>query len=210
MKLERRRLFGVLLAVFVVVLTAAFLLEGEYLRRLFSPLATALWLFLRIFFLGIDQQVYWQVAILAGVLVLFYRLNLGGKQPAAEETRETSMVVEDVNFWRISFKYAASEPAETNLVRKKLTEMLVSLYLSRQTDTTYLEVYEMLAQRQIPLPEEVYAFLFESPSLGRRWFWRLRRRARRWTGREAADFNRAVNQVLAFMETSLEMKNDNR
>ena len=87
------------------------------------------------------------------------------------------------------------------------------------------QIDEALRQRGIPLPDSIYAFLygdgapaprpgfFQDPigflvALGQSIRYAPARLLRRRSGREAADFRRSVEDVLALMETMLEMNHD--
>ena len=95
--------------------------------------------------------------------------------------------------------------------------MLASIYASKQRVQTSYEIVEALRDGQIPLPEHIHTFLFpegshrSGPSIKNvlltirhapsKWM-------RRWTGQSAAEKYRNIEQVLSFMENSLEIKND--
>ena len=68
-----------------------------------------------------------------------------------------------------------------------------------------------------PCPEHIHTFLFpDEPEKSKRSLEKLiqsirtapRKWIRRWTGQETAEHYRMIDEVLSFMETSLEMKND--
>ena len=106
--------------------------------------------------------------------------------------------------------------------------LLTSTYSSRREGgfaRANFQIEEALRQHQIPLPASVYAFLFadevqapratfsQDPIGFLRQLLRPIRLApgkwiRRWTGREAAEYYRAVDELLAVMETTLEMHYD--
>ena len=80
---------------------------------------------------------------------------------------------------------------------------------------------EGLNGAKIPLPEEMHAFLFpeEPQPAGRSFIAGIRKLVRsirnaprqwirHWTGQDTAERYRMVDEILCFMENSLEMKND--
>ena len=91
------------------------------------------------------------------------------------------------------------------------------MYTSRQPETPHWEVYEALRLRQIPLPENIYAFLFPDKPLGGRPSFRQvlhtirsapKKWARRWTDRDVAAYYRSIEEVVNFMESSMEITHD--
>ena len=95
--------------------------------------------------------------------------------------------------------------------------MLAAVYASKQLHVTQYEIYSALEQRQIPLPEPVYTFLFPAQSSGaKRSIKQMlrslrdipRKRIRRWTGREKAEYYQLLDQVLEFMESVMENEHD--
>jgi hypothetical protein len=78
-------------------------------------------------------------------------------------------------------------------------------------------LYDALERGEIPLPEHIHAFLFPDKqkksvrslnkliqsirAAPRKWM-------RRWTGQDTAECYRMIDEVLCFMEESMEMKDD--
>jgi hypothetical protein len=76
-----------------------------------------------------------------------------------------------------------------------------------------------LQQGKIPLPENIHNFLFpQEPPVSdgplKKFFQSVRETPRgwirRWTGQGKAEHFQMINEVLNFMETSLEINNDAR
>ena len=211
---KRVALFALCLGgiVFVGLLFAPFVMTN-----IISPLAMVAWLFLRIFVLSIPQEYYWWFIIIAGLAWIARRF--AGGQPEFEERPEPELnaALKSVDNWRYILQVAEGYHGLRRELKRELCHMLISLFSARQQSATYSEVYEPLLQRQIPLPEPVYAFLFTPdpedvqlsfiqklralPQAPRRWW-------RRWTGQERADYHQSIDAVLTFMETMLEVPHD--
>jgi hypothetical protein len=97
--------------------------------------------------------------------------------------------------------------------------LLTSLYASKQSTSNDFRVYEALQQGRIPLPENIQTFLFpaepqESGGPIKRLLQSIQKTPRKWmhqwTGQEKAEYYRMIDEVLDFVETSLEIKNDDR
>ncbi len=189
------------------------------------PVALVVWLFLRLFVLSIDQQVYWWALVLLGALLLLIRLF--AEMSPVESLRQPSdsnAVLDRVAFWKTSILGFSPESWKSITIRRDLIWLLAGLYATRQPGSLNFEIEEILRERRIPLPEPVYAFLFAQappppPPFFKHPLESIRHRLatlrqapqkwiHRWSGREKADYYVAIDQVLTFMENSLEIKND--
>ncbi len=197
------------------------LLNGPFMMaNIISPLALTAWLFLRIFVLSIHQGVYWWLLIGIGIIWLTHRF-LGRPEAEAQYPMQvTNASLLNTSAWRDLIRVAASDRRLLyRTLQRNLIQMLITLYSSRQHDSTYTEVYEPLKQRQIPLPDPIYAFLFDAdledtklsllerlralPQLPRKWY-------HRWSGQETAEFYQSIETVLDFIETTLETPHDDQ
>jgi hypothetical protein len=208
-----------ILALVGLLLLLAFLFRAFLLENLVRPLALVLWMIWQ-FFLSFDQRVIWSLLIFAVLIYLSIRLSrqaLADNKPALAP--DAHLTLANIEYWRTFILLTADEKAQINILKQNLVEMLVAMYTARQPDTPLWEVTEALRQRQIPLPDNIYTFLFPSrPVTGRlssrqvlqnlrrlpaRWF-------RPWSGRAVAEYYRSIDEVLTFMEASLEITNDNQ
>jgi hypothetical protein len=199
-----------------LVLLSGVLFHSFILEILVRPLALVVWLSWRVL-LSIDQKVYWALLIF---LALFYALICLVPGPVASERSvptEPSITLDGVHGWHMSICFPAGGVENPTLLRHALEKMLVTMYTSKQSELPYWQVHEALKQRQIPLPEPVYAFLFPAePPPGRQSFKRILQAiwhapgklARRWAGRDVTEFYQSIEQVLNFMESSLEINRD--
>jgi hypothetical protein len=188
------------------------------------PIATVVWALLRIFVLSIDQRVYWWILI--GILVLVPLIReLRDTAPSGPERPSTAnWWLERVDFWRGSILANVREAGDSSTVKHNLVWLLASLYATGQQKSPDYGINMALQQGESGLPDYLRAFLWPPPRPARPPFFKhpvgfarhtmhsLRAasalRIRRWTGREAAEYYRAIELVLAHMETSLEMRND--
>lgn len=188
------------------------------------PIATVVWALLRIFVLSIDQRIYWWILI--GILVLVPLIReLWDVAPSGPERPATAnWWLERVDFWRGSILANAQETGESSTVRHNLVWLLARLYAPGQQKPPDYELDMALQRGESGLPDDLRAFLWPPPQPGRPPFFKhpvgfarhmvhsfraaAALRIRRWTGREAAEYYRAIELVLAHMETSLEMHND--
>ena len=198
------------LAFLLVFLFRAFLLEN-FVR----PVALVFWLLWQVL-QSFDQRVVWSMLIFVALIYVVIRLNVQGlanTRPAPEP--DFQLTLANIAYWRSFILMAASEKLQINTLKQSLVKMLVAMYTSSQPDTPLWEVADALRLRQIPLPDNIYAFLFPpEPLPGRPSFrqllqalWRLPAVwANRLSGRSTADYYRSLDEVLAFMESSLEIK----
>ncbi len=222
MEKTRQYLFFALLAGFLLFLGWVF--QPFLLDYIILPVATVAWLWLRIFVLSIDQQVYWwllivMITILAGIRLL--------QRPVAsrlDPQPELNLTMRHVRGWRTTILFSRRDTRERPALNRNLVELVTTMYSTGRGESTPFEIETALRDRQIPLPEPIHRFLFPDPRVNPPHFlehpiqfiderWRSVRRApaqwiHRWSGREEAEYYQAIDQVLALMETTLEMTHD--
>ena len=212
-----------------VSLAGAALLAGlawpaAIMQNVVVPVATVLWLLLRLFVLSIDQQVYWWCAITAAAVVLV--VLLVWRPWIGEYTVPTvpALPGDPARRWRNSLLLNWRSEPRQDTFRRDLAWMLTALYASERPGFARYQVREALRDRRIPLPEPVYEFLFAAVQPPDPWP-PLLRHPRAWllmakeaaavslrgvTGkaRRESDYFESIAAVLAFMETSLEMNHE--
>jgi hypothetical protein len=215
MKIPRRAsrialLLGLFL--FLGVLFPSFIVDNFV-----TPVALVLWLFWRIL-RSVDQGIYWSLLIFSVLGYAFVRLFRLAQDPAILEQTlpsDSNAALEQINSWRISIRLTSDETEKFNSLKRKLGQMLVTMYASKQPETAPFEIYAALQRHQIPLPEHIDAFLYPAePSGARRSLKQVlhtirdapRKRVRRWTGRDVAEYYQSIEDVISFMESSLELK----
>ena len=216
--MERSKRILIILSMLAVVLILGVIYWPFVLNELIIPIALTAWLMLRIFVLSVDQKIYWGALILGAAVLLFRRLMQSTLMDETETLLEENRLLKDVEFWRSFFKLYSRDKAEQAITKRQLARLVVSMYASKQGITAYFLVAEALRKGEIPLPETVYNFLFadeeEKPAhLGFKqtlqscWF-----NLRQWmddiSGRNTVEYYRGIEEVLKFMEFSLEIKSD--
>jgi hypothetical protein len=220
-----RRRALIFFGVVIVGLIAGLIFWPFLLKEVIQPVATVIWLMLRLFVLSIDQIVFWWLLVAAIVIYITYRLlRLSSAPVAAGEPNETSSPLDPVKLWQASIQAGAQQVGESP-VKHRLTWLLTNTYASRQQAGPSYQVREAFEQRQIPIPDTVYQFLFPaSAARAKASFWKdplravrqalltfpgkLRSRLRRWGGQEKAEYYRSIDEVLSMMENSLEISHD--
>ncbi len=223
--IRTRRRVLISFGVVVACLIAGLVFWPTLLTNVIQPVATVVWLMLRLFILSIDQLVYWWLLVAAIVIYLTYRLLRLSSAPAAPgEAFETGSPLDPVVLWQASIQAGVQQNGESP-VKRRLTWLLSNTYASRQQAGPSYQIREAFEQRQIPIPDPIYEFLF--PDSGTQVKYSLlkdplratgqaltnvRRKVRiglrRWNGREKADYYRAIDEVLSMMESSLEIPHD--
>jgi hypothetical protein len=133
-----------------------------------------------------------------------------------ESPPDPSLALMTAEAWRNRIQLTAGGSAELSILKRELAWVLVSLYTFRQSGSAYHEVYEPLRQRKIPLPDKVWSFIFaQDPPVRKTGFLSsirqvFQKRIDQWSGRETAEYYEKIEEVLSFLETSLEMNNDNQ
>jgi hypothetical protein len=217
MHLSRR--LGIVLLIVMILLLAGVLFGPFILNEILKPIALVAWILLRIFVLSINQHIYWILMILVALVILLRILSPVQPVPPVEESLGSNETINSIELWRNLFRLNDSTPRDERTLRHELTHMLASFYASKSHSETAFGYYEALQKGVIPLPEHITAFLFpeESQETGhpiKRLLQTIRKTPlkwiQRWTGQEKAEHYRMIDEVLNFMETSLEIKNDER
>ena len=211
-KVPQRTLFIALLL--GLLLLTAFLFRAFLLENLIRPLALVFWMVWSVI-LSVDQKIYWGLLIAVASIYAFTRLiRLGAADPGPDLSTGAYHTPAAIDFWRTFILVTNNEKAQVNLLKQNLVEMLARMYTASQPETPYWLIYEALQSRQIPLPEHIYTFLFPpDPMSGRSALWKFwyalrslpAEWARRWSGRATAEYYQSLDEVLTFMESSLEI-----
>ncbi len=220
MKISRRTVLTIafILGLFLVV---GFSFPAFVQDNFITPLALVLLLCWRIL-QSVDQQVYWIALIFAVMmyaLIRLYRSILGSDTFEQTQSGDLNAALEQIRHWRTSIRLTDFKIDRSNILAHNLATMLAALYASKQLHITQYEIYSALEQREMPLPEPVYTFLFPAQSSGaKRSIKQIlrslrdipRQRIRRWTGREKAEYYQLLDQVLKFMEAVMENEHDDK
>lgn len=215
MKLSRRAVISLLVA--AIVLFLGMLFWPFLLKNVIEPIALFLWLLLRILVLSIHQKYFWYALIFAAFLVLVRLLPEEQPVTGPQVYPETNATMNKIRFWRSLCMYTGHSVQEQETLKKELIHLLTSFYAADRRTSNNFGIYRALQQGEIPLPEEIHTFLFsqappESGGRIRSYFKLIRKtfrtRIRQWKGQERAEHFRSIEEVLHFMETSLEINYD--
>jgi hypothetical protein len=203
--------------ILLIILLVGMLFWPFILKEIIIPTSLAVWLLLRIFVLSIDQK-YYLGAIIFIMLFLLYRL-LPQDQPSIQsgDSQNSNATMQTIGIWHSLITLSGYDTREDKNLKRELIRLLLLLNATKKRTSADYELYEALQRGEISIPEDIHDFLFlEEPlvvghslkkrirSIGnipRKWI-------RRWTGQETAEHYRMVDEVLCFIETSLEVKND--
>jgi hypothetical protein len=202
---------------FLLILFLGMIFWPFILNELITPISLVIWLLLRLLVLSIDQKYYWAAIIFVVLFFLYRLLPQGQAADRPEESLEANATIRSISYWRSLFTFTDQAVRDEKNLKRELIRLLLSLYATKQRTAADFGLYEALQRSEIPLPEHIHDFLFweEPPKTGsplkklvqaisntpQKWI-------RHWTGQETAEHYRMIAEVLSFMETSLEMKND--
>ena len=210
-KKSRLILFGLIL---LLLLFLGLVFSTWVVPNLVMPAALAAWLFLRIFILSVDQVYYWWLLATAVTAWAVFRLFHSEERTEQKETVPSSNALSSWKTWQTNLLYSKSDSYERSRVKRELIVLLTSLYASRQPGVSQVEILQALEEHQLPLPDPYYNLLFppepEKPSR-RSLTSNLQAFAKYWqqwyrkqTGQEQAEFNHMIDELIEFMENSLE------
>jgi hypothetical protein len=215
MKFSRRVAISILFIITILLFGMSF--WPFILKNIIEPISLVTWLLLRIFVLSIDQKYYWGAIIFVVVIFLFRLLPQDQTVVQPEDFLDSNASIKNIGYWRTLFTLTKYDSHDLETLKRELTHLLLSLYASKQRTSTSFILYDALQKGELPLPEHIHTFLFPDEPKKSGWslnkFMQSVRKApqkwmRRWTGQETAEYYRMIDETLSFMETSMEMKND--
>jgi hypothetical protein len=179
--------------------------------NIITPLSLSIWLMLRLTVLNIDQKIIWFVMILANIFYLVIRIN--SVETFHEDKTvwlEKNSYIKNLELWKYYFSSEKNSSLDTNNLRKKLLEILVTAYAAKMRVQVNYKLYDRFRNKEILVPENIYAFLIDDG--------KKRKKGRSsgtygpaelldiLTGRSKKDYNRKIEESLNFLENYLEMK----
>lgn len=211
MKIPRR---AFVIAVLLALSLLACLVAPGIREYFVTPLALVLWLFWRLL-QSVHQAVWWGLLVFLAlwfVAARFFRVTAAPPPPRRTQS-DANATLARIEYWQMSLRLSRPGFQPPGILKNNLGKMLAAMYTSRQSEAVHYQIYDALKAREIPLPENLYAFLFPpeppgSPHSLARILRAIRAApgawARRWSGREEAEFYRSLEEVIGFMESSLE------
>jgi hypothetical protein len=211
-----RRMIGLILFTSIILL-AGMLFWPFILNQIIEPISLATWLLLRIFVLSIDQKYYWGAIIFVMVIFLFRLLPQNQTDIQVDDFPESNAAIKNIEYWRLLVTRTGQGIQNEETLKRELIRLLLSFYATKQRTSSNFLLYEALQNGELPLPEHIHTFLF--PDKPQKSKWSLNKLIqsvrdnsqnwiRRWTGRETAEHYRMIDEILCFMESPMEMKND--
>ena len=201
------------LLVTVSILFAALLFWPVLLDNIIKPVAMVVWLLLRLLVLSIDQKYLWYAAALVAIILVFRLLPQEQLPNESDAYPGTNSTINNIGYWRMLLTYKDQNIRDEKTLKRELLYLLTSLYASKQSSSKPIGVYSAMQQGEIPLPGHVHELLFaeepQAPAGVINRFILSTRKAfrkwiRQWTGQEKAEHYQLVDEVLSFLETSLE------
>jgi len=216
-KLQRRWV------VFYFVLMVLFFLGMVYWPYVYSqvliPISTAVWLLLRLFVLSIGQLYYW-IALILGMILLLYQVLSGNQvEMESEPTPFPNETVSSIQMWRRIYMTGDALSADDRTIKQQMAHMLVALHANRLHIPPDFKLYDALRRGDIPLPPRIRDMAFHEeppqkvPPL-KRFVLAARSKPAQWyrhaTGQDKAEHYRMIDEMLTYLETSLEINNDSK
>jgi hypothetical protein len=182
---------------------------------LIIPISQVVWVFLRVFILSIDQKYYWGAICFIISIILYRRLTPTYKQIVESgDFQNSNSTIRNIGYWHDLFTFVGQTDLSVKTLKLELAGLLLSLFAAKQRKSADFHLYDAIKQGEIPIPERIHDYLFVEEtqttgqsikifvqSIGKN----IRKRIRQWTGQEAAEQYQMIDEVLSFVESSLEM-----
>lgn len=189
---------------------AAIFFGPVLLESVIKPVATGLWILVRVLVLSVDQIKLWTFLIVALFFFLAYRAARAlldapvkpGTEPTAPDENAT---LDSLEYWRYLFTQTPRDDREYSLTRRELARLLLSAYASKERVVNDYTLYADFKSRKILLPDGVYAFVFGDEGAPRTKFSAWLRRA---SGRDRIDYSRGIERYLEFLTSYMEIRDD--
>ncbi len=214
MKISRRTALVILTLGLVLLVGIIF---RQFILDVFvTPLAVVFWLFWRLA-ITVDQAIYWGFLILAILAYLAVNSQSHNENIEQSDGSAINAVLENVKYWQMAIGLNFDDLDRPNILKSNLGKLLATVYTLKQPGTTFMEIYEQLKSRQLDVPEKICAFLFPETKIGgRRPIMQVLRSLvqaparwlRHWSGRDVAEYNQMIAEVITFMESLMEMDHD--
>lgn len=217
MNLSRRVVVSILFA--AILLFAGILFWPFILTNIIQPMALVIWLLLRLLVLSVHQKYYWAAIIFVVLFFVFRLLPQNELRISSEGPGNSNEAINTMGYWRGIFLHTEGNASDDKNLKRGLAHLLTSIYASNLRASTNFEIYDALQRGEIPLPEHIYTFLFpEETQVSRNPIKRFfqfaqtapRQWMQKWTGRDMVERYQMIDEVLHFMETSLEINHDKR
>ncbi len=175
--------------------------------NLVQPVSETAWLFLRVFFLTVDQGHYWELLLIGSVIWVVVRFARKKSPIPLENEHVRNEALGNLRNWQEYLTYSSYDGNARDFTRDKLLRLLISHYDARQSSVGEEEIRRGLELGGVPLPASVYNYLFLSdtsrsagPSIGNtcrsvhHWY-------RRITGQAQAEYNRMIDELIEFLKS---------
>ncbi len=213
--MRRLAKFGPFLISLGLCLAFAAIFPSLFLSYMLKPLAISLWLIWRLV-ISVDQNAYWTLLLLGcaawaiGLLTQSY-----GEVPAAPVSSTPHPVEAHVARWQTLLQNAFQTNDGEQALRARLLRVLAAINgIPEKMDSAELE--DALAERRITVPRAVHEYLF-SPTGGtargrsrplERFFSWPASYFHRLTRRRAISDGAAIDEILRWMESMMELRHD--
>lgn len=208
-KLPRHTLPWVLLML-LVILVASF--RSFFMVTIIEPIAIVFWAAWRMV-ASVDQNVYWLVLILACSILVIRLIPTGNDRHLNQAYRDPSRPSPRVEHWRTLIMDAMIENEKADALHDQLKKLLAAT-LSERVGSGSLSAETIVVTGKTPLSHEAYRFLFSTAG-NEHPFWKrinimvfLPGFLRRWATKFSAWDTHAVDEILSWMETEMEITHD--
>lgn len=215
MNLPRR--FFLVIIFGLAILLFGLVFHSYILHEIIYPISMVAWLFLRIFVLSIGQEYYWGLIVIVACVFLFRLIPKTENSNTTWETTEPSDTLKTIWYWNSMFTFTNYENQNNKNFKRELIRLLVSFYASQSSSSNNFKIFDELSRGVIPLPPNIHAYLFlEEPKQSKLSLKEILFSIRnilgiwvnRWTGWTKEKHYQKLNDILSFIETSLEIKNE--
>jgi len=165
------------------------------------------WFILRYTILRLDHGIIWWAAIIICIIALWLKLKWVSDHPENEEKKAIGFYAKKYANWKSHFIYKAHSKFNKDRLKRKLQELLVTLYAVRKRLAINYEITDLFRNKKIQLPENIYSFFFTETKEKEKRF-SIKRFYNSLSGHDAVEYYKNLDESLTYIENYLENRND--
>lgn len=182
--------------------------------NIIEPIAILLWAFWRII-TSVNQNIYWAILVIFCSALMIYLVPAGDSNSLSPAYNYMQRSQGRVEYWQSLFTNALMEKDGVGNLHSNLKELLISI-IDQEERSSPMNSERLISLGQAPLPISVHSFLF--PPKGKhemfsgdyqiQLLFLTPKRFRVWVRKFIQPNNTSIDEVLKWMETTMEISHD--
>lgn len=185
-----------------------------FMTKIIEPIAVLFWTAWRII-ISVNQNIYWMILIVICSFLMFHLLPVRRENSSSPAYTYRYKSPNQVEYWQTLMEESILGKEEGERLRINLENLFKSINAKPGRNVSS-DLEENAANGQIPLPLRMKRCLFPSKQSDSVYFQNhhfgimsiIPKRLRRWAGKFISQDATAIDEILEYMETEMEMSHD--